>query len=263
MGQTAPGVAVTLPRRWTGLAIFLGVAGAFMRTAAPAATPGDAGEFIAAAGTLSLPHSPSFPLYVLTSHLFVTLVPFAAVAHRVVLFSCVCGAGAATLLFLAADTISEHRLASVACALAAATSSPLWMNALVAEVFALHAMMVAGFIYLLAVAVRSHVSVEKAAVLFGFLGGVAAANHQTVAFVAPAYLVFLWLIGSGKQFARGEHHGAVIFPHHRSIEAFDGGRLAPVERRILRRADRKDEKNREPQNPEGQSHRRHAGDLFA
>lgn len=200
VGAPPAGTAVT--RRATALALFLGTAAAFIHCAAPGATPGDAGEFIAAAGTLSIPHSPSFPLYVLLAHAFISLVPFGSIAIRVALFSSVCGAGAVTLIFLTVDTASERRWPSVLCALAAGAAAPFWLNALVAEVFALHAMLVVGFLYIVALAARGRVDIERAAVLFGFIGGVAAANHQTVLFVAPAYAAFFLLCASRSRLLR-------------------------------------------------------------
>jgi len=191
-----------MTRSWTAVSLFIGAAAAFIHCAAPGATPGDAGEFIAAAGTLSIPHSPSFPLYVLVGRAFVAIIPFGSVAYRVVLLSAVCGAGAVAIIFLAVDTASGRRWLSAVCALAAAATAPFWLNSLVAEVFAMHAMLVAGFLYLVTLAVSGRVSPERAAVLFGFMGGVAAANHQTILFVAPAYAALYALFPSPARFAR-------------------------------------------------------------
>lgn len=183
-----------MSRRWIALGLFLLSAAFYVHDAAPAATPGDAGEFIAAAATLSLPHSPSFPLYVLSAHGFLSLVPLGSPAYRTVLFSAVCAAAAVAVFFLALDVATRRRWASIAPALALAVSPPFWMNALVAEVFALHALLIAALFYVLAATARGETDPARGAVLFGFLGGVAATNHQAVLFVAPAYLAFAWFV---------------------------------------------------------------------
>ncbi len=60
---------------YTGAALsFLVSLGFYIRTMAASASFWDSGEFIAAASTLAIPHSPGTPLYVLAGRVF-TLLP--------------------------------------------------------------------------------------------------------------------------------------------------------------------------------------------
>ena len=58
----------------------------------------DAGEFIAAARTLGIPHPPGTPLFVLIAHVWALLVPVGEYAYRTNLLSACCSAAAAALL---------------------------------------------------------------------------------------------------------------------------------------------------------------------
>ena len=68
--------------RWTGLAIFLVTLGVYVKTMAPTVAFWDCGEFIATAYTMSVPHPPGSPLYVLLGRIF-SLVPIGEIAIRI------------------------------------------------------------------------------------------------------------------------------------------------------------------------------------
>src|SRR5437762_3277993 len=87
----------------------------YVRTLAPTVAGGDSGELITAAYTLGVAHPPGYPLYTLLAKLF-TLIPIGTIAWRVNLFSAVCGAGAATLIFLAVARWSGSVWAALASA---------------------------------------------------------------------------------------------------------------------------------------------------
>ena len=72
----------------------------FVATLAPTVTFWDAGEFIAAARTLGIPHPPGTPLFVLIAHVWALLVPVGEYAYRTNLLSACCSSAAAALLFL-------------------------------------------------------------------------------------------------------------------------------------------------------------------
>ena len=59
----------------------------FVATLAPTVTFWDAGEFIAAARTLGIPHPPGTPLFVLIAHVWALLVPVGEYAYRTNLLS--------------------------------------------------------------------------------------------------------------------------------------------------------------------------------
>src|SRR5688500_1921405 len=74
----------------------------YVLTLAPTVTFWDAGEFIAAAKTLGIPHPPGTPLFVMIAHVWAMLVPVGEFAVRTNLLSAVLSAGAAGLFCLIA-----------------------------------------------------------------------------------------------------------------------------------------------------------------
>src|SRR5215210_8117244 len=74
----------------------------FVLTLAPTVTFWDAGEFIAAAKTLGIPHPPGTPLFVMIAHVWAMLLPIGEYAFRTNLLSAVLSAAGAGLFFLIA-----------------------------------------------------------------------------------------------------------------------------------------------------------------
>ena len=71
-------------------------------TLAPTVTFWDAGEFIAAARVLGIPHPPGTPLYVMIAHVWGMLVPIGEFAFRTNLLSALLSAIGAGCFFLIA-----------------------------------------------------------------------------------------------------------------------------------------------------------------
>jgi hypothetical protein len=74
----------------------------YLATLAPTVTFWDAGEFIAAAKTLGIPHPPGTPLFVMLGHVWGALVPFGEYAARLNLLSALMSALGAGCFFLVA-----------------------------------------------------------------------------------------------------------------------------------------------------------------
>jgi dolichyl-phosphate-mannose-protein mannosyltransferase len=171
-----------------------------VRTLAPTVAGGDSGELITAAFTLGVAHPPGYPLYTMLAKLF-TLIPIGTIAWRVNLFSATCGAGAATILFVAAARWSGSLWAALAAASLFAFSRRVWPHAVTAEVFALNNLFSAGLVYLTvrfseAAANSGHRDDELrtgliAGALFFWIG-LGLTNHHTLIFYAiPAALLVL------------------------------------------------------------------------
>jgi hypothetical protein len=108
----------------------------------------DGGELITASFTLGVPHPPGYPTYVVLGKL-VSLLPLGTVAFRYNLFSAVCAALAAGLLFAAIRAHWDGRVrpvTAIAAALAFAWLPLVWSQAVVAEVYALNLLFVAAFL---------------------------------------------------------------------------------------------------------------------
>ncbi|NIO02171.1 MAG: DUF2723 domain-containing protein [Candidatus Latescibacteria bacterium] len=123
----------------------------YLRTMAVSASFWDSGEFIAAAHTLGVPHSPGTPLYVLVGRVF-TLLPLPlSVAQKVNLLSVVCGALGVLFLYILVVKFLDHIsgkigsktdslikvVAGLTGAFFIAFSSTYWINAIEAEVYAM------------------------------------------------------------------------------------------------------------------------------
>ncbi len=155
----------------------------YWRTLAPSVTLEDSGSFIAAAHTLGVAHPPGYPLWCLLAHGF-TWLPLGTVAWRVNLFSAVCAAAAAWMLYLTAWRLTRSRPASVAALLALAFSGIFWSQALIAEVYTLNALLCGCALYC---AVRWRQSGARGW-LYGLAltGGLGLANHSTFALAVLA-----------------------------------------------------------------------------
>jgi hypothetical protein len=103
----------------------------------------DSPKFQFVGRVLGTSHSPGYPFYSMATYAFGRL-PIGTLAYRINLFSAVCGALACMCIFLTARRLGVTRLLSIAAALAAATSYPVWSNSVTAEVYTLAAVL-SGF----------------------------------------------------------------------------------------------------------------------
>jgi transmembrane protein TMEM260 (protein O-mannosyltransferase) len=108
----------------------------YAATIAPDVTFWDAGEFIAAAGTLGIPHPPGTPLYVLLLSAWTRLLPWVPTALATNLFSAVCTAVACGVGALLIARWTGRLLPAFAAAICAGSMSTVWLNATETEVYA-------------------------------------------------------------------------------------------------------------------------------
>ena len=126
-------------------------------TLAPGVTFWDAGEFIAAAHGLGIPHPPGTPLYVAMGRVWIlALAPVAGAARAMNLLSAACTAmaGAITAWLMVRETLPRRDAAwgAMAGALCAGLMATAWANATETEVYAVSLLHVA---VLLACALRA------------------------------------------------------------------------------------------------------------
>jgi hypothetical protein len=190
----APLPAASGPESWRTLTIAAAIAIAaamlYTWTAARDIVLGDTPEVVTTAVTLGVAHPSGYPLLTLLGHAMSRL-PLGPLAFRVNLLSALCGAATVALVSLIARRISGQWMAAVGAAALIAVQPLYWEWSLVAEAFALNAMLAAGFLYAL---VRWHEVpgdlrwLIVAATAFG--SGLA--NHLTIVCLAPAVLPGVW-----------------------------------------------------------------------
>ena len=206
--------------RW--LAVLLGGAAfvLYALTLAPTVLAGDPGEFQFAPYLLGVTHPTGYPLYSLLGWAWSHLLPAGDVAYRMNLFSAFWAALAVGLLYpvshsllhqaLPALSAAARRLAAVLAAATFAVTPTFWSQAIIAEVYSLHILLIVALLYfLLAWAERRNSAyLVPAACCFG-LG---LAHHRTTLILVPALLAYLWLAGRVAPAARPSRQQWLMAP---------------------------------------------------
>ena len=179
----------------------------YVITLAPTVTFWDAGEFIAAAKTLGIPHPPGTPLFVMIAHAWGLLVPIGEFAYRTNLLSALFSASAAGLLFLVVHrsitgvveglpegSARALRLGGAAvAAFLGAFSFTNWQNSNESEVYTVATFTTAAMAWA-AMLWRSRRHTERGQrflLLIVYLAGISIGNHLLALLAVPGVLLFL------------------------------------------------------------------------
>ena len=186
---------------WDVLACFLAGLALYTATAAPSVATifDDSLEFHVVLPTLGIAHPSGYPLYTLLGKLATLLIPLRDPAGRANLFSALTAALAVAFFYLVAGRLAGSRPAAAVAAVAFALAPAWWSQAVIAEVYALHGLLMILFIYLLlrwadipsAVCyVRNYGArcLPFAILVFG-LG---LAHHRMIALLLPAAILFVF-----------------------------------------------------------------------
>lgn len=164
-------------------------------TMAPTVYGLDSAELTTGAFCLGIVHAPGSPAYLLLGHGFAAL-PVGDVGYRLNLLSAVAGALTALLLARVITRLTRSRPLAVAAAWCAAFSYYIWIGAVAAELYALHAAFVALFLLLVlrwrARGRRRDLWLLAAAV------GIGAGNHLATVLLVPG---LAWLALTGRRSA--------------------------------------------------------------
>ncbi|MEW5720620.1 MAG: DUF2723 domain-containing protein [Chloroflexota bacterium] len=176
----------------------------------------DSGDLVTAAFTLGIPHPSGYPLYTLLAAAFARL-PFAEPARGVNLFSALCAAGAVVLFYIAARALAETNLAKVtnlrkdgfearfiaaSVALVVAFMPLFWAQAVLAEVYAFNALLVAVLLAILSSSAFSRIPVSSGNLaerggtnwrvwLCAAIFGLGLAHHLSIMLLVPSALLLL------------------------------------------------------------------------
>jgi hypothetical protein len=197
-GLTALGVALGAWRdkaRWL-LPTLVGLLtlGLYLHTLLPSIGEADTLEFQVVAANLGVAHPTGYPLYILLGKLF-TWLPLKNVAWRVNLSAATFAAAAAVALYGIVHRLTDRPLLSLLSALAFAFSHTFWSQAVMAEVYTLHNLLVAVILGLL---LRGRTEGDARGAgrarrwqAIMFLTGLSLTNHLTTALLVPALGVAL------------------------------------------------------------------------
>jgi len=179
----------------------------YLLTLAPTVTFWDAGEFIAAAKTLGIPHPPGTPLFVMIAHVWAMLFPVGEYAFRTNLLSALLSALGAGCFFLVAhesiraftadlgeETARILRLGGgAAAALLGAFTFTNWQNSNETEVYAVATFTIAAMSWLAHLWRRDRATprASRLLLLIVYLAGVSIGNHLLALLAGPAIIMFL------------------------------------------------------------------------
>ncbi len=175
----------------------------YLRTGARDILPGDPGEFQTAAWRFGLAHATGYPLYLIGGGLWQRLL--AAVgfspAYALNLLSALTAAAAVGVLYAAAlrslpGAPAVRRAAALLAGAWLATMPTFWSQALIAEVYALHALFVALLLWIVAGWEQSEGVADAGAPLRltppALVVGLSLAHHATTLLLLPALAAALW-----------------------------------------------------------------------
>jgi len=179
----------------------------YVLTLAPSVTFWDAGELIAAAHNLGIPHPPGTPLFVLLGHVWAELFPFGEFAWRTNLMSATFSAlGAAGFFLVAHEALGgategmaegARRLVRVGGGMAAglfsAFSFTQWQNSTETEAYSVATFTIALICWLCLRwrAARGTDQGLRILLLILYLAGLSMGNHLLALLAGPAVVMFL------------------------------------------------------------------------
>lgn len=154
----------------------------------------DSAEFSAAVHVLGIVRATGYPLYLVLGKVFTSLLPVGDIAFRLNIMSAVAAAATVVLLYYLLLRLTRYRAAALAAALLFGFSYYFWAQAVVAEVYALHTLLVVGLLLLVLFWEETRSDWLLAAV--GLLYGLSFGNHVSMILLAPG-LVLFFLVTAG------------------------------------------------------------------
>lgn len=183
-----------------------GVAGAavlmvvYALTLAPDVTFWDAGEFIAAAHALGIPHPPGTPLFILVVNVWAKLLFFLPYAVATNLFSAAATACSAAIMARIVQRATGSWHMAVAAAVTAGSMSSVWLNATETEVYAVSLTLGTFMIWSADRAGRE--ASQRWTCLTAYLMALAVPLHLSALVAAPAAIVLASRTSSGIHWRR-------------------------------------------------------------
>jgi len=170
----------------------------YLKTMAPGITwandGSDGGDLITSAATGGIAHPTGYPFFLLAARVF-QLVPVGSLAFRTNLMSAFAAVFASVLVyvlvtrFLSSSEDGPDWLAGLVAAYSFGLSPLIWSQAVITEVYALHALFVAFLLYLSSDRILLNFAQKNLDRALGLTFGLAMGNHVTTILILPL-LVF-------------------------------------------------------------------------
>ena len=180
-----------------GIALLGGLLAFALYTAAAARSVAtlfdDSLEFHVVLPTLGIAHPSGYPLYTLLGKIASTVLPVWDAAGRINLLSAFFAGAAVAMLYLVSRRFAGSRPAAAVATAIFALSPTWWSQATIAEVYALHGLLVALFLYCLLRWEEDHMLGRSDGWLLAaaLVCGLGLAHHRMLALLLPAALVFI------------------------------------------------------------------------
>ncbi|MGQ9516644.1 MAG: glycosyltransferase family 117 protein [Anaerolineae bacterium] len=180
----------------------------YTATLAPSVLMADAGEFQFAAPLAAIAHPTGYPLYLILGWLWSQIYPFGTPAYKMNLLSAVFASAAVSLMYLVLLRFIRlagflrhpglHRGIALLAALLLAFSPTFWSQAVIAEVYALNALLTAGLLYALLTWLQDGKDWKGLIPTAAFFG-LGLAHHRTIILWLPAIILTIWLAEAGSR----------------------------------------------------------------
>lgn len=144
---------------------------------------GDSGELVSAAYTWGIAHPPGYPLFSLFGGILSHVLPWETVAWRVGLLSSIPMAFSLFFTFKIVKKITKNTVVSSLTTIFCAVLYPIWLYAVVPEVFGLYALFSLMIVYVLLLWYECP-SLRRTYLLF-FLVGLSLTHHHLIVLVFP------------------------------------------------------------------------------
>ena len=150
----------------------------------------DTFEFQVVAPQLGIAHPTGYPLYLILSKLF-TFIPFGSVAWRINLGTAVLALAALTIIYLIILQLDYQPVPALLGAVAIGLTPTFWSQAIEAEVYALHALVLAVGLWLILEIGdwRLETGDSNLMLFLAFAIGLGLTNHLTTVFLIPAAIL--------------------------------------------------------------------------
>lgn len=155
----------------------------------------DAGVLQAKAAVLGVPDYTGYPLWVMLGKLF-SFVPIGDLAYGINLSSAVYAALTVFFMYLTGLKLTGKAVAAAAGALAFGTGAIFWSQAVIAEVYTLHTLLVAAALHTLLI--WRYERRDWHLLLACFLMGLALTNHLTSGLLLPVAFMLVFMVDRSK-----------------------------------------------------------------